>query len=74
MTFLSSLPKVTLVSLRDGLDLKTPTGRMAYGILASVASYETEVRTERQRAGIEAAREAQLPRDANAPGRLLGPL
>jgi DNA invertase Pin-like site-specific DNA recombinase len=31
---------------------------MVFGILASVASHETEVRTERQRAGIEAAREA----------------
>lgn len=50
--------KTGFVSLRDGFDLGTPTGRMVYGILASVAEYETEVRKERQSAGIEAAREA----------------
>src|SRR5258708_5687799 len=46
---------VTLVSLREGFDLKTPAGRMLAGVLASVAQYETEVRSERQIAGIQAA-------------------
>ena len=50
--------KVGLVSLRDGFDLETPAGRLMANVLASVAAYETEVRSERQRAGIEAAREA----------------
>ena len=36
--------KVGLVSLRDGaLDPTTPTGRLIYTILSSVATYETEV-------------------------------
>jgi DNA invertase Pin-like site-specific DNA recombinase len=49
--------KVNLVSLRDGLDLSTPAGRMMAGVLASVAQYETEVRAERTIAGQAAARE-----------------
>jgi DNA invertase Pin-like site-specific DNA recombinase len=47
---------VTLVSLRDGIDLKTPAGRLMGGVIASVAQYETEVRSERQVAGIEEAK------------------
>ncbi|MFO0897989.1 MAG: recombinase family protein [Pirellulales bacterium] len=50
--------KVGLVSLKDGFDLETPAGRLMANVLASVAAYETEVRSERQRAGIEAARAA----------------
>jgi DNA invertase Pin-like site-specific DNA recombinase len=49
--------KVNLVSLKDGLDLSTPAGRLMGHVLASVAQYETEVRAERVLAGIEAARE-----------------
>jgi DNA invertase Pin-like site-specific DNA recombinase len=49
--------KVGLVSLRDGtLDPTTPAGRLIYKILSSVAAYETEVRKERQMAGIQAVR------------------
>ena len=47
--------QVNLVSLKDGLDLATPAGRLMANVLASVAQYETEVRSERQRAGIAAA-------------------
>jgi DNA invertase Pin-like site-specific DNA recombinase len=47
--------KVNLVSLKDGLDLSTPAGRLMANVLASVAAYETEVRKERQAAGIAAA-------------------
>lgn len=43
-----------LVSLRDGFDLSTPTGRMVLGILASVAQFEIEVKGERVANGIEA--------------------
>src|SRR5262249_15809405 len=50
--------KIGLVSLRDGLDLNTPAGRLMAHVLASVAAYETEVRFERQTAGIAAARAA----------------
>lgn len=48
--------RVNLVSLKDGIDLSTPAGRMMAGVLASVAQYETEVRRERQAAGIAAAK------------------
>jgi len=49
--------KVPLVSLKDSLDLGTPAGRLMAHVLASVAAYETEVRLERQMAGMAAARE-----------------
>ena len=48
--------KITLVSLKDGLDLSTPAGRLMAGVLASVAQYETEVRQERTLAGQAVAR------------------
>jgi DNA invertase Pin-like site-specific DNA recombinase len=48
---------VTLVSLREGFDLSTPGGRLFANLLASVAQYETEVRSERQLAGIAAAKQ-----------------
>jgi DNA invertase Pin-like site-specific DNA recombinase len=47
---------VGFVSLREGFDLGTPAGRLMAGVLASVAAYETEVRKERQLAGIAKAR------------------
>jgi DNA invertase Pin-like site-specific DNA recombinase len=50
--------KIGLVSLRDGLDLATAAGRLMAHVLASVAEYELEVKTERQAAGIAAARQA----------------
>src|SRR5690242_15899508 len=37
--------KVNVVSLKDGLDLSTPAGRLMANVLASVAAYETEVRS-----------------------------
>lgn len=43
--------KVNLVSLKDGVDLSTPAGRLMANVLASVAQYETEVRRERVLAG-----------------------
>ncbi len=48
--------KIGLVSLRDGLDLATPAGRLMANVLASVAAYENEVRSERIVAGQEVAR------------------
>ena len=50
--------KIGLVSLKDGLDLSTPAGRLMANVLASVAAFETEVRAERIMAGQEAARAA----------------
>lgn len=49
---------VGLVSMREGVDLATPAGRMLAGVLASLAQYEREVSRERQTAGITAARAA----------------
>lgn len=48
--------RVNLVSLKDGLDLSTPAGRLMANVLASVAQYETEVRGERVAAGQARAR------------------
>ena len=48
--------KVNRISLKDGLDLVTPAGRLMANILAGVAAYETEVRAERILAGQAAAR------------------
>jgi DNA invertase Pin-like site-specific DNA recombinase len=50
--------KIGLVSLKDGIDLSTPAGRMLANVLASIAQFETEVRAERVRAGQAAARAA----------------
>lgn len=50
--------RVNLISLKDGLDLSTPAGRLMSNVLASVAQFETEVRRERQAAGIMAAKAA----------------
>lgn len=52
------LRKVNLVSMKEGLDLSTPAGRMMAGVLASLAQYETEVRGERVIAGMNAKRNA----------------
>ncbi len=50
--------RIGLVSLREGMDLSTPAGRLMAHVLASVAQYETELRGERVRAGQAAARAA----------------
>jgi DNA invertase Pin-like site-specific DNA recombinase len=50
--------KIGLVSIRDGLDLNTAAGRLMAHVLASVAVYELEVKSERQLEGIEAVRKA----------------
>ena len=47
---------VGFVSIREGFDIATPAGRLMAGVLASVACYETEVRKERQLAGIAKAK------------------
>jgi DNA invertase Pin-like site-specific DNA recombinase len=50
--------KINLISLKEGLDLSIPAGRLMANVLASVASFETEIRKERQMAGIAAAKAA----------------
>jgi DNA invertase Pin-like site-specific DNA recombinase len=62
---------INLVSLKDGIDLSTPAGRMMANVLASVAQYETEVRAERVLAGQAAARAAGKVWGGSKPGRRL---
>ena len=63
------LRKINFVSLREGLDLSTPAGRMMAGVLASLAQYETEVRGERVQAGQDAARRQGKTWGGSKPGR-----
>lgn len=62
---------VGLVSLRDSVDLSTPSGRMMANVLASVAQFETEVRAERVKAGQEAAKRQGKTWGGSKPGRML---
>lgn len=48
--------KVNLISIRDGLDLTSPAGRLMANVLASVAQFEREVTYERTIMGMEVAR------------------
>ncbi len=47
---------VTFVSLRDNLDLSTPSGRLMMHIIGAMAEFERELIRERVTAGIAAAR------------------
>jgi len=47
---------VGLVSIRDNLDLSTASGRLLANVIASVAQYENELRSERIIAGQSVAR------------------
>lgn len=47
---------INLVSLKDGVDLSTAAGRLMANVLASVAAYDNEVRSERVLAGQAKAR------------------
>jgi DNA invertase Pin-like site-specific DNA recombinase len=47
---------VTFVSLRDNLDLSTPSGRLMLHIIGAMAEFERELIKERVTAGIHAAR------------------
>jgi DNA invertase Pin-like site-specific DNA recombinase len=60
---------VGLVSLREGLDLATPSGRLLAHVIASAAQYETEIRAERVRAGQDAARARGKRWGGSKPGR-----
>ena len=61
--------KMNLVSLRDGLDLETPAGRLMANVLASVAQFEAEVISERIRAGIATAKASGKRWGGSKPGR-----
>ena len=61
--------KITLVSIKDGLDLATPAGRLMANVLASVAQYETEIRAERVLAGLAVARAKGVKLGGSRKGR-----
>ena len=63
--------RVNLVSVKDGVDLSTAAGRLIANVLASVASYENEVRSERILAGQEVARAAGKTWGGSKKGRRL---
>src|SRR3989339_186796 len=52
---------VSFISLREALDLTTPTGRALAGLLAVFAEFEREILRERVKAGIEQARKKGKP-------------
>jgi DNA invertase Pin-like site-specific DNA recombinase len=54
---------VAFVSLRDNLDLSTPSGRLMFQIIGAMAEFERALIKERVRAGL---------RNARAKGRRLG--
>jgi DNA invertase Pin-like site-specific DNA recombinase len=54
---------VAFVSLRDNLDLSTPSGRLMFQIIGAMAEFERALIQERVRAGL---------RNARAKGRRLG--
>ena len=61
--------QVNLTSLRDGIDLSTPSGRLMCVVLAGVAAYETEVRRERVIAGQAVARANGKTWGGSKPGK-----
>jgi DNA invertase Pin-like site-specific DNA recombinase len=54
---------VTFVSLRDNLDLSTPSGRLMFNVIGAMAEFERALIQERVRAGL---------RNARAKGKRLG--
>ena len=49
--------KVTLISLTENFDSTSPQGLLFITVLGSLAQFEREILLERQRAGIQAAKE-----------------
>jgi len=47
---------VEFISLKDGIDTSTATGRFTFNIFASLAEFEREIIRERTMAGLEAAK------------------
>jgi DNA invertase Pin-like site-specific DNA recombinase len=64
--------RIGFLSLREGLDLETPSGRLMWGIVSSFAQYETEVRSERQRLGIARLRAEGRAYHKTRSGRQVG--
>jgi DNA invertase Pin-like site-specific DNA recombinase len=47
---------VAFISLRDNLDLSTPSGRLMFHVISAMAQFERELTVERVRAGLRNAR------------------
>ena len=47
---------VAFISLRDNLDLSTPSGRLMFHVISAMAQFERELTIERVRAGLRNAR------------------
>jgi DNA invertase Pin-like site-specific DNA recombinase len=47
---------IELVVLDQNIDTSTPTGKLLFNVLASIAEFETEIRKERQMEGIAKAK------------------
>lgn len=47
---------VEFISLREGVDTSTPTGKLVFTVIAALAEFERELIRERVRAGLAAAR------------------
>jgi len=63
--------RINFISLRDSIDLSTAAGRLIANVLASVAEYENEVRSERVVAGQMAAKAAGKTWGGSEKGRRL---
>lgn len=57
---------IELVVLDQAIDTSTPTGRLLFNMLASIAEFETEIRKERQSDGIKKAIEKGVQFGAKA--------
>lgn len=60
--------KVSFISIKEGFDLTTPTGRAMFGMLAVFAEFERNVIAERTKAGMALARA-----EGRTPGRRIDP-
>ena len=49
--------EVALHVLDQNIDTSSPTGKLMFNVLAAIAEFETEIRSERQRDGINKARQ-----------------
>jgi len=47
---------VNLISVKENFDISTPTGRLQFNIMTSIAQFEREIMLERQREGIAVAK------------------
>ncbi|MFM2305220.1 MAG: hypothetical protein RLZZ135_2633 [Cyanobacteriota bacterium] len=66
--------EVALHVIDQSIDTSTPTGKLMFNVLAAIAEFETEIRSERQKDGINQARERGIPlgrKNALTPSQVL---